>query len=37
LDVRRRHDRRIHPGAEYPAGLRRVSGRGAPRAKTEPR
>jgi hypothetical protein len=37
LGVCRRYRRRIHPGAEYPMGLRRVSGRRALRAMTRPR
>jgi hypothetical protein len=32
LDVRRRYHGRLHPGAGYPASLRRVSARGTARA-----
>jgi hypothetical protein len=34
LDVRRRCKGRVHPGAGYPEGLPRDSGRGMPRATT---
>jgi hypothetical protein len=35
LGVRRRYKGRIHPGAGYPAGLPRDSGRGMPWATTD--
>jgi hypothetical protein len=37
LGVRRRCNRRVHPGVGYPAGLRRVGGRRTPCAMTGPR
>jgi hypothetical protein len=34
LGVRRRYNGRVHPGARYPAGAPRDSGRGTPCATT---
>jgi hypothetical protein len=36
LGVRRRYNGRVHPGAGYPAGVPRDSGRGTPGATTRP-